>query len=307
MLLDSFLTYIRCEQNLSVHTVSLYASDIRQWYDFAASVSLAGCGRGHEEPDPAAITVNDLRLWVSFMASEGISARSIRRKIQSLRAFYRYLMLRHGLESNPAAELVPARSPKRLPTFIRPEQTEEMLDSDFDRSDFIEVRNRLIVVMFYSTGMRCSELMGLLDVDVNVGHGELKVLGKRNKERLIPFGEEMKGLITLYRQLRSQCVPSSHTPEFFVRPNGLPMYRSLVYKVVHDTLSGRVSAARCSPHVLRHSFATDMLNNGADLTAVQQLLGHQSLATTQIYTHLSYRELLNNYKLAHPRAQKPHE
>lgn len=307
MLLESFLTYIRCELKLSAHTVSSYAADIRQWYDFAASVSLAGCGRDCPEPDPAVITVNDLRLWISFMASEGMSPRSLRRKIQSLRAFYKYLVRRHGLESNPASELTAARIPKRLPVFIRPEQTEEILDSDFDRSDFTEVRNRLIIDMFYSTGMRCSELMGLLDADVNVGRGELKVLGKRNKERLIPFGEEMKGLITLYRQLRNENVTSSGIHEFFVRPNGQPMYRGLIYKVVHDCLSGRVSAAKCSPHVLRHSFATDMLNNGADLTAVQQLLGHQSLATTQIYTHLSYRELLTNYKLAHPRAQKPHE
>ncbi len=307
MLIDSFLTYIRCELNLSAHTVSSYARDIHQWYDFAASVSIAGCGRGHVEPDPAVISVNDLRLWVSFMASEGISARSIRRKIQSMRAFYKYLMRRHGVESNPAAEITSARIARRLPVFIRPEQTENILDSDFDHTDFAEVRNRLIVVMFYSTGMRCSELVGLLDVDVNVGHSELKVLGKRNKERLIPFGDEMKDLITLYRQVRDKAIPIGRAPEFFLKPDGKAMYRGLVYKVVHEELSGRVTASKCSPHVLRHSFATDMLNNGADITAVQQLLGHQSLATTQIYTHLSYRELLNNYKLAHPRAQKSRE
>ena len=239
-MIDAFLTYLRCELNLSDHTVLSYGTDLRQWYDFAASSGLADCRRTSDRPNPELVSINDIRLWISFMAEEGVSARSIRRKIQSLRAFYKYLMRRHGLKSNPAAELSTSRMPKRLPTFIRPEQTEKILDGDFDHNDFIELRNHLIVDMFYSTGMRCSELMELLDADINLGRGELKVLGKRNKERIIPFGKEMR----------------------------------------------------------------DLLNNGADITAVQQLLGHQSLSTTQIYTHLSYRELLTNYKLAHPRAQK---
>jgi len=304
MLVDSFLKYIRCELNLSAHTVLSYGADLRQWYDFASSTGIAACSARNAEPDPEAVTINDLRLWISFMSAEGVSSRSIRRKIQSLRAFYKYLMRCHGIAVNPAAELVAARMPKRLPTFILPDQTEKILDDDFNRNDYIEVRNRLIVNMFYSTGMRCSELMGLLDADVDTRKCELKVLGKRNKERLIPFGEEMKGLIILYRNLRDTAIPDGRDACFFLRPDGQPLYRRLIYKIVHDTLKGRVSSARCSPHVLRHSFATDMLNNGADITAVQQLLGHQSLSTTQIYTHLSYRELLNNYKLAHPRAQK---
>ncbi len=303
-MIDAFLTYLRCELNLSAHTVLSYGTDLRQWYDFAASVGLAGCKNTGDKPDDAAVTLNDLRLWVSFMASEGISARSIRRKIQSLRAFYKYLMRRHGLRSNPAAELSPAKMPKRLPTFIRPEQTEKILDDDYDANDFTATRNHLILDMFYSTGMRCSELMDLLDADINLLRGELKVLGKRNKERIIPFGEEMRELITQYRELRTETIGTDRPTYFFVRPDGSRLYRKLIYKIVHDSLDGRVTASKLSPHVLRHSFATDMLNNGADITAVQQLLGHQSLATTQIYTHLSYRELLNNYKLAHPRAQK---
>ncbi|MDE7458868.1 MAG: tyrosine-type recombinase/integrase [Muribaculaceae bacterium] len=303
-MINAFLTYLRCELNLSDHTVLSYGNDIRQWHDFAASIGLAGCKSTSDTPDHELVTVNDLRLWISFMSSEGISARTIRRKIQSMRAFYKYLMRRHGLKSNPAADLTPARMPKRLPSFIRPEQTKKILDEDFDTNDFIDTRNHLIVDMFYSTGMRCSELLGLLDADINLYKGELKVLGKRNKERIIPFGDEMKQLITEYRNLRSKTVGSDRTQHFFVKPDGSQLYRKLVYTIVHDSLQGRVTAEKCSPHVLRHSFATDMLNNGADITAVQQLLGHQSLSTTQIYTHLSYRELLNNYKLAHPRAQK---
>ena len=303
-MIDAFLEYLRCELNLSDHTVLSYGTDLRQWYDFAASAALAGCRSTSDKPKPALVTVNDLRLWISFMSSEGISARSIRRKLQSLRAFYKFLMRHHGLLSNPAAELTAARMPKRLPTFIRPEQTEKILNDDFDQNDFIQTRNHLIVDMFYSTGIRCSELMELLDADVNLSRGELKVLGKRNKERIIPFGEEMRKLIIDYRRLRADAISSDKTIFFFVREDGRQLYRRKIYSIVHDTLDGRVSASKCSPHVLRHSFATDMLNNGADITAVQQLLGHQSLSTTQIYTHLSYRELLNNYKLAHPRAQK---
>lgn len=303
-MIDAFLTYIRCELNLSDHTVLSYGRDLRQWHDFAASTGLAGCRSARDVPRAELVTLNDLRLWVAFLAAEGISPRTIRRKIQSLRAYYKYLMRRHGLLDNPAARLTSARLPKRLPTFIRPEQTKKILDEDYDHDDFTAVRNHLIVDMFYTTGMRCSELMTLLDADVNLARGELKVLGKRNKERLIPFGNEMKQLITQYRQMRHAATGLEKTVTFFVRPDGQALYRRLIYKIVHDTFDGRVTAAKCSPHVLRHSFATDMLNNGADITAVQQLLGHQSLSTTQIYTHLSYRELLKNYKQAHPRAKK---
>ena len=159
--------------------------------------------------------------------------------------------------------------------------------------------------------MRASELMGLLDAAVDTEKGELKVLGKRNKERIIPFGDELSEMITLYRELRDNTVPPPPADEFFVRESGEPLYRDLIYKVVHNTLAGRTVAARQRRDIpqmrallLRHSFATDMLNNGADLYSVQQLLGHQSLATTQVYTHITYRELKHNYELAHPRAAK---
>lgn len=303
-MIDAFLKYLRCELNFSDHTVLAYGHDLRQWCDFAASASLAGCKSTSDLPAPEKTKVNDLRLWVAFMASEGISARTIRRKIQSLRAYYKFLMRTTGLLDNPAEQISTARLPRHLPDFIRPEQTKAVLDAEVDASDFTSVRNRLIVDMLYSTGIRCSELMGLLDADVNLARNELKVLGKRNKERIIPFGPQMREAILQYRDLRNELAGSCASASFFVRDNGQPLYRKLIYNIVHDTLAGNVTAARCSPHVLRHSFATDMLNNGADITAVQQLLGHASLSTTQIYTHLSYRDLLNNYKLAHPRAKK---
>jgi len=293
MIYDTFLTYLRCELALSAHTVSSYTYDLGQWRLYADRC----LGPGF---DPMHATVNDLRMWVASLSADGLSARSIRRKIQTMRAFYHYLCRRHGCKINPALELTPARLPKRLPDVIRPEETKKILDSDFDRTDFTETRNRLIIDMLYSTGMRASELTGMLDADVDTRRGELKVLGKRNKERIIPFGDELSQMIDLYRTLR----PTTAATQFFVESDGKPVgYRSLL-GVVRGQLAGRVRTSRPTPHSLRHSFATDMLNAGADITAVQRLLGHASLATTQIYTHLSYSELQTNYKLAHPRAQK---
>lgn len=292
-LYDKFLNYIRCELNLSAHTVLSYTSDLRQWNAFCESV--AG-----EDYDPASVTANDMRMWVAHLSGQGVGARSIRRKVQTLRAFFRYMMKRHGLADNPALELVPARLPKALPAVVRTEDMQKLLDKPYDTGNFIELRNRLIVTMLYSTGMRASELTGLLDADVDVRQGELKVLGKRNKERMIPFGKELADMIALYRTLR----PATSAAELFVLEDGRPLaYRNLL-GIVKENLAGRVTTAKRTPHVLRHSFATDMLNDGAEITAVQQLLGHASLATTQIYTHLTYRELQHNYEQAHPRAQK---
>ena len=296
MHIDSFLTYIRCELNLSAHTVLSYKTDLVQWRNFCTN-------NNPNEFSPLDITTGDLRQWISHLSAQNSSQRTIHRKLQAVRAFFNYLMRYHGLKSNPAAEITLAKIDKSLPVYIRPTETNSILSEDWDHGDYIETRNRLILLMFYSTGIRCSELMNLLDANVDTARGELKVLGKRNKERIIPFGKELSEMITLYRQLRDDIVESSE-PQFFLRPTGEPLYRNLIYNVVHRSLSGRVHSSRQSPHVLRHSFATDMLNNGADINAVQQLLGHQSLATTQMYTHITYRELKHNYELAHPRALK---
>lgn len=295
-MIEAFLKYLRNELAKSPATVAAYGSDLRQWSDYATA-------SGRYDLEPLTTSTDDLRLWVASLAKSGCSQRTIRRKVQSLRAFFHYLMLHHGMMENPAAEIEPAKMPKTLPVIVKPSETAAVLNDDIDLGDFTEVRNRLIVLMIYSTGMRCSELVGLKDVNVDTAKGELKVLGKRNKERIIPFGPELNRMITIYRNLRSDMAGDTTGP-FFVRPDGEPLYRKLVYDVVHNSLLGTVHATRLSPHVLRHSFATDMLNNGANLTAVQQLLGHSSLATTQIYTHVSYREISNNYQLAHPRALK---
>lgn len=295
-MINEFLTYLRCELNRSANTVEAYRRDLDQWSEFAG-------GGNPQAFDPTRFGAGDLRRWILSVARGGAGATTIRRKVQALRAFYSFLLRRGLVTQNPASELTLPKLAKPLPVYVRAEETNAAIDARIDEGDFEEVRNRLIVTMLYTTGMRCSELTGLLDSAVDSRGGELKVLGKRNKERIIPFGAELSQMIDKYRALRNEFI-AVRAPEFFLRANGEPLYRKLVYNVVHTSLGGVAHAARLSPHVLRHSFATDMLNNGAELTAVQQLLGHSSLSTTQIYTHISYRELQQNYQQAHPRATK---
>lgn len=292
--IQSFLEYIRCELNLSACTVLAYSRDLGDWADFAT-------GGNPDSLRPDDVAVADLRTWVASLSARGLSRRTIRRKVSALRSYFRWRCARCGATSNPAAELRPARPPKELPVYVRADELNAIITDGLDASDFEAARNELILTMFYSTGMRCSELLGLRDRDIDLNRGELKVVGKRNKERIIPFGPELSKMIANYTELR----PCGAGPdgELFTRTDGRPMYRKAVYNIVHSALEG-VHASRRSPHVLRHSFATDMLNGGADLNAVSSLLGHASLSTTQIYTHVTLRDLQHNYQLAHPRAQR---
>lgn len=297
VMIEKFLTYLKAELSRSQHTIAAYGGDLMEWRDFD---TLGGKTEFH----PERATPMSLRRWIASM-SEECSVVSVKRKISALRSFFRYLMVTGVIDSNPAAELRTGRAPKPLPVIVRPDETEAMLSEAIDESDFAEVRTRLIVDMLYSTGIRCSELMTLTDGNVDTDRSELKVLGKRNKERIVPFGEPLAREITLYRRLRREKVGESGCDDpFFVRDDGRQLYRKMIYNIVHNAMAGVVHAPRLSPHVLRHSFASDMLNNGASLNSVQQLLGHASLETTQIYTHVTFSDLKHNYLTAHPRAQK---
>lgn len=292
MLIDEYITYMSHELNLAQRTVTAYGTDLRQWVAYSTS-------DGKYEFVAEDVKASDLRMWVASLSASGIGARSIKRKASAVSGFFTWMMKRKGLAANPMAEVELARPPKTLPSVIPPRQTAAILDEELDETDFASVRDRLIVEMLYQTGMRASEAVGLLDKDVNAEAGTLRVIGKRNKERVIPFGASLSRLIGIYRGLR----PGS-SPAFFVGSSGLSINYAKVLRVVHAALDGRVTSPKRSPHVLRHSFATDMLSAGADLNAVKQLLGHESLETTQIYTHISLSELKQNYQLAHPRAQK---
>ena len=293
-IIDKYLQYIKLELNLSEHTQVAYGNDLRQWEQF-----LTG---GGEQLDVASVTASDIRAWLLQLSGSGDSARTLRRKVQAVRSFYKWLMRNGTVVVNPAASVELARVPKRLPQLVREDSVDSLLDSKIDDADFEQVRNRLIVMMLYETGMRRGELIGLLDKNVDTAKGELKVHGKRDKDRIIPFGTELADWIEKYRSLRDdQALEGEH---FFVRESGEPLYPMLVYRIVREALTEAGVTSKRSPHVLRHTFATSMLNDGAALNSVKELLGHESLATTQIYTHVTFSELKNNYKLAHPRALK---
>lgn len=298
MLYSLFYQYIRCETTRSPHTVSAYRQAIESFRTFCRTEHPAAA------EDAAAVTAADIRAWIAHLAVGGASTATLRLRLQSVRSLFNYLEARHDVRPNPASGVPAPRRAKPLPSFIRPDESKSMIDFELGHADdFLSLRNTLIVDMLYSTGMRAAELTGLRDTDVDLSARELKVLGKRNKERMIPFGEELAELIARYREARNSSF--GRCDAFFVLANGRPIYYKEVYRTVRAALEENgVHATRLSPHTLRHSFATDMLNNGSDLRAVQELLGHASLSTTQRYTHLTYRELKQNYQQAHPRAQK---
>ncbi len=300
-MINAFLTYLRCELSYSAHTVLSYGTDLRQFADFIT-------GKVPDRFDPASITTSDIRSWILSLADAKVSQRSIRRKVSAISSLFNYMMRHHGLKANPAAEITLAKVPKSLPVFVRPQEMEEILGPPATEETlpkaFLPLRDHLMVLTLYSTGIRRAELIGMLDREVDTTRRELKVLGKRNKERLIPFGEELATTIDIYRRVRATAT-GVRAPEYlFVNPDGSQLKPHTVLRTVKHALTGHTLASRLSPHTLRHSFATDMLNNGADLPGVQKLLGHKSLETTQVYTHITYRELKQNYQLAHPRAQK---
>lgn len=294
-----FMDYLKDELAYSPLTLRVYGGSIEHWLTFlgVSDTSLF---------NPATVTVNDIRAWVAEMGRTGLSTDTIKNRLSAVRSLYRFMIKRHGAKFNPAASVRINRRNKTLPKFIDSNEMLSLLDKMDNEAviadDFESVRNDLIVNMLYQTGMRASELVGLTDERVDCSRMELKVLGKRNKERVIPFGDTLMHMIEQYRQIC--CIKKINGNAFFTDIEGEPLSYSKVYRIVRGALNGRVSSPKQSPHVLRHTFATDMLNNGADLTSVQKILGHNSLATTQIYTHVSVGELYENYHRAHPRARK---
>lgn len=296
MKISRFLQYLQYERYFSPLTVKAYSLDLRQLADFLTA--------GKEAFHPADVRASDLRSWMVHLASRGNGPASVRRKMQSVRAFFRWMVKEGEMEVSPAAGIELAKLPKRLPHVVREENMDTLLDAPLpEDADFETVRNRLVVAILYETGIRRAELLGLLDKDVDTVTCRMKVHGKRNKDRIIPFGEELRRLIDAYRVLRAQ-LEAGTDEELLLTTKGRRMYPSLVYNVVHDALGEVGVNGRKSPHVLRHSFATAMLNDGAEINSVKEMLGHESLVATQVYTHITFSELKHNYQLAHPRALK---
>ena len=295
MLIDSFLDYLRYERNYSNYTIGAYSKDLRQFEDYV---------KRYKEDifDPVDVDADLVRGWVVSLMDEKLSPVSVNRKLSSLKSFFKFLMKQGSISVNPLRLITGPKTKKPLPYFVKDKEMELLLDGDGFGEDFEGVRNRLVLEMLYDTGIRRSELIGMRDSDVDCGTMQIRVTGKRNKQRLIPFAEGLKNLIQAYTEVRNREV-GSESGWFFVRKNGEQLPVSIVYTIVKDKLSEIPTLAKRSPHVLRHSFATSMLNNGAELNAVKELLGHSSLASTSVYTHTTFEELKKVYH-AHPRAKK---
>lgn len=290
---DSFLQYLQKERKYSLNTVQAYENDLLEFSEFCEK---------RLSKDVLNVGVSDVREWILEMSdgSGAVGVRTVKRRISALRSFYKYLR-REGLVSkNPAAVLVLPKASKPLPKFFREEEMGRLLDDVMTGDEFQDRRDKLIIDLFYQTGVRVSELVEIKDSDIDMGRGMLRVFGKRRKERLIPIGGKLLKEIEAYKAKRNTEV--GKTSELFVRKNGEKMYRRGVYDVVHRSLTKVSSLKKRSPHVLRHTFASTMLNNGADIYAVKALLGHSSLAATEVYTHSSFAKLIKTYKTAHPRA-----
>lgn len=291
--MDSFLQYLQKERKYSLNTVQAYENDLLEFSEFCEK---------RLSKDVLNVGVSDVREWIVEMSdgSGAVGVRTVKRRISALRSFYKYLR-REGLVSkNPAAVLVLPKASKPLPKFFREEEMGRLLDDVMTGDEFQDRRDKLIIDLFYQTGVRVSELVEIKDSDIDMGRGMLRVFGKRRKERLIPIGGKLLKEIEAYKAKRNTEV--GKTSELFVRKNGEKLYRRGVYDVVHRSLTKVSSLKKRSPHVLRHTFASTMLNNGADIYAVKALLGHSSLAATEVYTHASFAKLIKTYKTAHPRA-----
>ncbi len=292
-LTDSFLNYLRYERNYSEKTIIAYRKDLLQFAGF--------CAEAAGDLTPQDVDASLVREWMVSLVDGKFSSTSINRKLSALRSYYRFLLKKGKVTVNPLQKVTGPKNKKPLPVFLREEQMDCLLDEEGFGEGFAGCRDRLIIEMFYATGMRLSELIGLDDNDIDFSAGVIKVTGKRNKQRLIPYGEEMKLAMREYISVRDEEVPV-HSEAFFVRKNGERLYPVGVYRIVKRNLSKVATMKKRSPHVLRHTFATSMLNHEAQLGSIKELLGHESLETTAIYTHTTFEELKKVYNQAHPRA-----
>jgi integrase/recombinase XerC len=294
MFLERFITYLQFEKRYSPHTVSAYQSDLEQFF---AHVNTPEQTVTH----PSQITHHHIRNWMVELMDNGITARTVNRKTATLRKYFKFLLQGDIISTNPAAKIQTPKTPKKLPVVVETDKLTNMLDLGFD-TDFAGTRDKLILELLFGTGIRLAELVGLKESDINNYEGTIKVLGKRNKERIIPINKELKHVIANYLELKKNENFNNNSVTLVVTDTGANAYPKLIYLIVRKYLSNISTQNKLSPHVLRHTFATSLLNKGADLNAIKELLGHANLSATQVYTHNSVERLKSIYKQAHPRA-----
>ncbi len=288
----SFLQYLRFEKRFSPHTVLAYQNDLQQFFAYLKNL--------YETEDLLSVTHSMVRSWIVDLMEKEISPRSINRKLTTLKTFYKFLLRQGMVLTNPMLKVQAPKTSKRLPVFVDEKKMELLFKEKNFGEGFEATRDRLMLEIFYATGMRLSELIGLEDASMDIYECQVKVLGKRNKERIIPFTKKLKETIEVYLKSRQEIVKNA--PSFFVTDKGKKLYPKLVYRIVIYRLGSVTTLDKKSPHILRHTFATHMLNNGADINSVKEQLGHASLSATQVYTHNTIEKLKQVYKQAHPRA-----
>lgn len=292
-LIAKYLRYLRFEKNYSSNTEISYSIDLNQFVTFL--------GLDYPELDLLHVEGDVVRAWIVKLMEDEVSPRTVNRKLSSLKSFYRYLLRVGDIAHDPMRKVVGPKVRKPIPSFVNDIDMTEVLDDNHFDDTFESSRNKVILELFYMTGIRRAELIALKDLDVDLIGMTVKVTGKRSKQRIVPISERMRILLSDYLEIRNANVKNL-SGFLFVRNNGEPLYPMLVYRIVTSSLKWISTLSKASPHVLRHSFATGMLNNGADINAVKDLLGHSSLASTEVYTHTSFEELKKVYNKAHPRA-----
>lgn len=292
-ILSSFLDYIKFEKRYSAHTHRAYADDLTAFFQFLQSqfdVTL-----------PSQVSPGMIRSWMASLTQLTIQPRSINRKISSLKSFFRYCLVQGHLGSNPTKAIQVLKTRKRLPSYVEQDQMERLLQETPFSEDFTGRGDFLIIALLYHTGVRVSELVNLKSSQIDLSRSQLKVLGKGNKERIIPLHQDLIDKIKAYTLEKSQFFPEALSPQLLLTAKQKPYTSRQVYDIVKKYLSLVTTAEKKSPHVLRHSFATHLTSNGAELNAVKELLGHSSLAATQVYTHNSIERLRDIHKKAHPK------
>lgn len=293
--LDSFCNYLALEKRYSVHTINSYRTDIGQLLKYVE--------KEYEITDLALIKATIVRTWIVSLIEQGQVAKTINRKLSALRSFYNFCKRKKIVNKNPLAKIVAPKIPKRLPEYIRKESIEKLFDTIGEDFDYPTFRDRLIIELLYSTGIRRAELINVTASDVMPSDCLLKVLGKGSKERLIPLSSKLVQKLLTLMDLKEDYFESSAVAYLFLTDQGKMMYPKFVYNIVTKLVGSVSSSKKRSPHILRHSFATHLTNNGADINAIKELLGHANLAATQVYTHNSIAKLKEVYNKSHPKAK----
>jgi integrase/recombinase XerC len=293
--IQSFIDYLKFEKRYSPHTLISYEHDIRSFFDYL--------NRTFGETNLTEINSGFVRSWLAHMKEDKNSAKTINRKLSSLRSFFKYHLKRGAITAMPTVNVTAPKISRRLPVFVKETEARDLINSlNSTAENWKGLNARVLITLFYATGMRLSELIGLKEKQIDISRSQIRVLGKGNKERLIPVSGEIVKMIQSYQDYKKRDIADPDQDMLLVTEKGKKLYPKYAWLLVNEYLKGVSSLDKRSPHVLRHTFATHLMNNGADLNAVKELLGHSSLAATQVYTHNTIEKLKDVYKKAHPKA-----